>query len=155
MWSGCYRVPSPTLTGSLVRDMQLIQEVIGAGEIAISDHRSSWPSTQELLGLVTDARVGGMLSGKVGLVHFHTGSAASRLDPLWAVMEASKGAIPITQMLPTHISGRGPGLLQVSFSCLNLLIELVNEISLLCIEPCSSSCPNCIPDFLYHATKFC
>jgi hypothetical protein len=34
------------LTGSLVRDMQLIQEVIGAGEIAISDHRSSWPSTQ-------------------------------------------------------------------------------------------------------------
>ncbi|CAM6021666.1 unnamed protein product [Sphagnum balticum] len=114
MWSGCYRVPSPTLTGSLVRDMQLIQEVIGAGEIAISDHRSSWPSTQELLGLVTDARVGGMLSGKVGLVHFHTGSAASRLDPLWAVMEASKGAIPITQMLPTHISGRGPGLLQAA-----------------------------------------
>jgi hypothetical protein len=79
---------------------------------------------QELLGLLTDARVGGMLSGKVGLVHFHTGSAASRLDPLWAVMEASKGAIPITQMLPTHISGRGPGLLQVSFSCLNLLIEV-------------------------------
>ena len=46
MWSGCYRVPSPTLTGSLVRDMQLIDEVVGAGEIAISDHRSSWPSTQ-------------------------------------------------------------------------------------------------------------
>jgi len=46
MWSGCYRVPSPTLTGSLIRDLQLIEEVVGAGEIAISDHRSSWPSTQ-------------------------------------------------------------------------------------------------------------
>jgi len=53
MWSGCYRVPSPTLTGSLVRDMQLIQEVIGAGEIAISDHRSSWPSTQVGFNVLT------------------------------------------------------------------------------------------------------
>lgn len=45
MWSGCYRVPSPTITGSLIRDMVLVDEVVGAGEIAISDHRGSWPST--------------------------------------------------------------------------------------------------------------
>lgn len=51
MWSGCYRMPSPTLTGSLVRDLQLIEEVVGAGEIAISDHRSSWPTTQVFFSL--------------------------------------------------------------------------------------------------------
>jgi hypothetical protein len=27
MWAGCYRVPSPTLTGSLLRDMTLVQHV--------------------------------------------------------------------------------------------------------------------------------
>ncbi|KAG0587752.1 hypothetical protein KC19_2G188800 [Ceratodon purpureus] len=114
MWSGCYRVPSPTLTGSLIRDLQLIDEVVGAGEIAMSDHRSSWPTTQELLGLVTDARVGGMLSGKAGVVHFHTGSADSLLQPLWDVVNASKGTIPLKHMIPTHVSGRGPALLKAA-----------------------------------------
>ena len=68
---------------------------------------------QELLSLVTDARVGGMLSGKAGVVHFHTGSADSLLQPLWDVMKASRGAIPMTHMLPTHIAQRGPALLKV------------------------------------------
>ena len=72
-------------------------------------------SMQELLGLVTDARVGGMLSGKAGVVHFHTGSADSLLQPLWDVVNASKGAIPLAHMIPTHVSGRGPALLKVSF----------------------------------------
>ncbi|XP_002981941.2 uncharacterized protein LOC9634176 [Selaginella moellendorffii] len=114
MWSGCYRVPSPTLTGNLVRDLQLINEVIGAGEIAISDHRGSWPSTEELLHLVSDARVGGMLSGKAGIVHFHVGSASSLLDPLWSVFNASREAIPLTQMIPTHVSHRGPELVKAA-----------------------------------------
>lgn len=69
---------------------------------------------QELLGLVTDARVGGMLSGKAGIVHFHTGSADSMLEPLWEVLRASRGTIPMSHMLPTHVSGRGPALLKVS-----------------------------------------
>lgn len=65
--------------------------------------------------MVTDARVGGMLSGKAGVVHFHTGSADSLLQPLWDVVNASKGAIPLAHMIPTHVSGRGPALLKVIF----------------------------------------
>ena len=65
--------------------------------------------------MVTDARVGGMLSGKAGVVHFHTGSADSLLQPLWDVVNASKGTIPLKHMIPTHVSGRGPALLKVSF----------------------------------------
>ncbi|GAQ90131.1 hypothetical protein KFL_006040030 [Klebsormidium nitens] len=108
MWVGCYRVPSPTLTGSLVRDMTL---VVGAGEVAVSDHRSSWPSTAELLSLAADARVGGMLIGKRGVLHLHVGDAPSLLGPLWAVVNATGGALPMTHLLPTHVSLRGPALL--------------------------------------------
>lgn len=52
MWSGAYRVPSPTLTGSLQQDMVLVDKVIGVGEVAISDHRSSCPSFDELTRMI-------------------------------------------------------------------------------------------------------
>ncbi|KAL3701721.1 hypothetical protein R1sor_019743 [Riccia sorocarpa] len=110
MWSGCYHVPPPTLTGSLMRDMMLIEEVVGAGEIAISDHRGSWPRASELLNIISEARVGGMLSGKAGLMHAHMGQGPTMLDPLWELINISKGAIPITQFYPTHVSSRGPAL---------------------------------------------
>ena len=47
MWSGYYAVPVRTLTGSIERDLLLIDKVIGAGEIAISDHRSTQPTFDE------------------------------------------------------------------------------------------------------------
>jgi beta-aspartyl-dipeptidase (metallo-type) len=41
MYTGNYRVPPPTLTGSVQRDLAWVPEVLGVGEIALSDHRSS------------------------------------------------------------------------------------------------------------------
>eukprot|EP00475_Leptophrys_vorax_P002639 TRINITY_DN11482_c0_g1_i2.p2 TRINITY_DN11482_c0_g1~~TRINITY_DN11482_c0_g1_i2.p2 ORF type:complete len:138 (-),score=37.01 TRINITY_DN11482_c0_g1_i2:25-438(-) len=81
---------------------------IGVGELAISDHRSSWPSDDELKRIVSDARVAGMLSAKAGKVHFHVGSAPSRLDMLWRIVNST--SIPITQFYPTHMSSRGDAL---------------------------------------------
>lgn len=69
MYAGAYQVPTPTLTGDVGRDLSLIDEVIGVGEIALSDHRSSHPGTDELKRLVAHARVGGMLGGKAGIVN--------------------------------------------------------------------------------------
>ena len=40
MLTGSYRIPSPTLTGSVMRDMVLVKEVIGT-KVALSDHRCS------------------------------------------------------------------------------------------------------------------
>src|SRR4051812_8183916 len=40
LWSGGYPVPPLTLTGSIENDVLYIEEIIGAGEIAISDLRS-------------------------------------------------------------------------------------------------------------------
>ncbi|MDU4576727.1 MAG: amidohydrolase family protein, partial [Negativicoccus succinicivorans] len=41
MYVGSYEVPTPTITGSIRSDIMLIDKCIGAGEIAVSDHRSS------------------------------------------------------------------------------------------------------------------
>jgi hypothetical protein len=57
----------------MARDVTLIPEAIGVGELAISDHRGSHPSTHELTRLVADVRVAGMLSGKAGKCYFHMG----------------------------------------------------------------------------------
>jgi len=75
IYTGAYQVPPPTITGSIGRDISLIEEIIGVGEIAISDHRSSVPSTDELIRLAEHARVAGMLGSKAGVVNLHLGDA--------------------------------------------------------------------------------
>ena len=62
--TGAYQVPTPTILGDVGRDIALIDEVIGVGEVAIADHRSSCPTVDELIRLAEHARVGGMLGGQ-------------------------------------------------------------------------------------------
>lgn len=109
MWTGSYRIPIVTLIGSLQQDIILIDKIIGAGELALSDHRSSWPSKNELQQLLSDARVAGMLSGKAGVIHFHMGSAPTKLDLLWQILNET--TIPIQHMYLTHMSSRGDALI--------------------------------------------
>ena len=101
MYTGAYRIPSPTLTGSIMRDLVLIQEVIGV-KIALSDHRGSYPTTEELKRIASECRVGGMLSGKAGIVHIHMGKDPTMLNQLWEIINNTN--IPITQFLPTHMT---------------------------------------------------
>ncbi len=100
IWTGAYPIPTPTLTGDLTRDLALVEEVIGAGEIAIADHRSSSPTVQELVRLAKAVRLGGLLGGKCGLVHLHIGDAD---DPFRLIREAV-GSSELTwrQFHPTH-----------------------------------------------------
>src|SRR5699024_8008434 len=58
IYTGNYAVPTPTITGSVKDDVILIDKVIGAAEIAISDSRSGQPSLHELAKLVGESRVG-------------------------------------------------------------------------------------------------
>src|SRR3954469_382216 len=44
IYTGGYNVPPVTLTGSVRSDMLLVQEVIGAGETAVADLRSTNPN---------------------------------------------------------------------------------------------------------------
>ncbi|MGQ9847738.1 MAG: beta-aspartyl-peptidase [Bacteroidales bacterium] len=102
IYTGSYQVPTPTITGDVGRDIALIDEVIGVGEIALSDHRSSWPNTDELLRIVEHARVGGMLGGKAGIVNVHLGDQQDPFQPMYEVIERSHGMLKLTQFYPTH-----------------------------------------------------
>ncbi len=102
VWSGGYSVPPASVTGSVRNDMILINEVIGAGEMAISDFRGSQPTTAEIARIVADCYVGGSLTGKCGVTHFHMGDAARGLDPLLELCE--KHDVCIDSLYPTHIN---------------------------------------------------
>ena len=101
MYTGSYHLPSVTITGSVNRDIALIEEVIGV-KIAIADHRGSQVTFDDLARLASEARSGGMLGKKVGLVHLHVGKGQRGLRLIFDVVE--KTQIPISQFLPTHIS---------------------------------------------------
>lgn len=102
VYTGSYQVPVRTLTGNIMDDIILLEKVVGTGEIAISDHRSSQPSKKEFARIVADTRVGGILSGKAGLVNIHMGDGENRLKFLRYVLK--KTEIPAANMLPTHIN---------------------------------------------------
>jgi len=100
MFTGAYQVPTPTILGDVGRDISLIEEVIGVGEVAISDHRSSEPSVEELIRLAVHARIGGMFSGKSGIVNLHMGDRENPFNPIYQAVERSD--LLFTQFLPTH-----------------------------------------------------
>ncbi len=102
LFTGSYEIPVQTLTGSVRSDLILIDKVIGAGEIAVSDHRSSQPTFDELAGLAAECRVGGMLGGKAGILHLHLGDGKRGLELLFRIVRETE--IPPTQMVPTHIT---------------------------------------------------
>jgi beta-aspartyl-dipeptidase (metallo-type) len=100
MYTGSYQVPTPTILGDVGKDIALIEEIIGIGEIALSDHRSSCPTTDELIRLVEHARVGGMLGGKAGIANIHMGDAKNPYQPIYDAL--AKSELKITQFFPTH-----------------------------------------------------
>jgi beta-aspartyl-dipeptidase (metallo-type) len=101
LWTGGYNVPPTSITDSVRNDIMFIAEVIGAGEIAISDDRSTDPQPHELARLVKDAYVGGMLSRKAGVTHFHVGEKPGRLKPLLGLINDFN--IPPSLLYPTHV----------------------------------------------------
>ena len=107
-YTGSYHIPIKTLMGSIQDDIVLIDKIIGVGEIAVSDHRSSQPTIEELTKIAAAARVGGMLSGKAGIVIVHVGDGPGKLSMLEEIADTTE--IPITQFIPTHL-GRNPDLL--------------------------------------------
>jgi beta-aspartyl-dipeptidase (metallo-type) len=109
IFSGSYEIPPKTITGSIRSDLILIDKVVGAGEIAISDHRSSQPTFEEIARLAAECRVGGMLGGKAGVLHLHLGDGPRRLEMLFRLSHETE--IPPTQVIPTH-ANRNPGLLE-------------------------------------------
>jgi beta-aspartyl-dipeptidase (metallo-type) len=102
--TGGYHFPPVTLTGSVRDDIVHIGPVIGVGEVAISDHRSSQPTLDELLRVASDAHVAGLLTGKAGILHLHLGDGERGLEMIRAALQESE--LPARVFNPTHINRR-------------------------------------------------
>lgn len=109
IYTGSYRLPLRTITGEIMKDIMAIDKIIGIGEVAISDHRSSQPTFEEFVRAVADARVAGMLSGKAGIINIHLGDGPRKIDLLRRALKETE--IPIAQFLPTHVN-RNPELFE-------------------------------------------
>lgn len=103
-YTGGYHLPPVTLTGSVRSDLVQIGPMIGVGEVAISDHRSSQPTLDELLRVAADSHVAGLMTGKAGTLHLHVGDGARGLDLVRRALERSE--IPARVFHPTHVNRR-------------------------------------------------
>jgi beta-aspartyl-dipeptidase (metallo-type) len=105
-WGHCggYHLPPATLTGSVRADIAFVDCLIGVGEVAISDHRSSQPTLDELLRLASEAHVAGLMTGKAGIVHLHVGDGARGLDLVRRALDGSE--LPPRVFNPTHVNRR-------------------------------------------------
>ena len=100
--TGGYHLPPTTLSGTVRGDIALIDEIIGVGEVAISDHRSSQPTLDDLLRLASEAHVGGLMSGKAGIVHLHVGDGTRGLELVRQALDTSE--LPARVFNPTHVN---------------------------------------------------
>ena len=103
-YTGGYHVPPTTLTGSVRADLVFIEALLGVGEVAISDHRSSQPTFDEILRLAADAHVAGLMTGKAGILHLHLGDGPRGLDLVRRALAESE--IPARVFNPTHVNRR-------------------------------------------------
>lgn len=110
IYTGSYQVPGPTITGSIANDIILIPEILGV-KMAISDHRSSYPTKKDIINIASETRVSALISDKAGIVHVHMGDGKEAFNPILEVIEETD--IPITQFIPTHIN-RNEDLLESS-----------------------------------------
>lgn len=107
--TGHYAVPVRTLTGSIEEDLLYVDKIVGVGEVALSDHRSSQPTFEEFARLAGETRRGGILSGKAGVVNIHLGDGRRGLEFLRRLLLETE--VPPRQFLPTHIN-RNPSLFE-------------------------------------------
>ena len=101
-YTGGYHLPPTTLTGSVQSDIVFIEPVVGVGELAISDHRSSQPTLNELLKIASQAHVARLMTGKAGMLHLHLGDGERGLSLVREALQTSE--IPARTYNPTHIN---------------------------------------------------
>ncbi len=103
-WTGGYHLPPTTLTGSVRTDIACVEPVLGFGELAVSDHRSSQPTFDEVARLASECHVGGLMSGKAGVLHLHVGDGRRGLDLLRRILDETE--VPPRTLHPTHVNRR-------------------------------------------------
>ena len=127
MYTGYYGLDPIHLTESVKDDMMFIDNVLGC-KIALADIRSSYPTPLELVRLLKDIRVGGMLASKKGILHIHLGTLTDKMDVLFDLVENFE--FPIEHISPTHV-GRTKDLFEqaIKFAKLGGMIDITTGAS--------------------------
>ena len=122
MLTSNFGYPPRTMLESVLEDIVFIDKVIGC-KIAISDERGSFPTENELLKLLREVHVGGMLAGKGGILHIHLGGLETRMDILLNLVKIHH--FPIRHISPTHV-GRTKELFEqaIEFAKLGGMIDI-------------------------------
>jgi len=79
-----------------------IDQIIGVGEVAISDHRSSQPTLDEILRLAGDVHVAGLITGKAGVLHLHLGDGDRGMKLIRKALKRTE--LPARVFNPTHVN---------------------------------------------------
>jgi beta-aspartyl-dipeptidase (metallo-type) len=103
-FTGGYHLPPATLTGSIRGDIVHVDRVIGFGELAISDHRSSQPTLDEVLRVASECHVAGLMTGKAGILHLHVGDGERGLALVREALASCE--LPPRVFHPTHVNRR-------------------------------------------------
>lgn len=101
MLTGSYWLPSPTIAGTVGRDMIYIGPVIGV-KLAMADQRGPHFNAKDLATLASDVRVAALVADKPGIITVHVGVNPDGLDLIFEVIE--KHAIRADMFIPTHIN---------------------------------------------------
>jgi beta-aspartyl-dipeptidase (metallo-type) len=127
MYTGYYGIDPVYLMDTVQEDMIFIDIVLGC-KVAITDTRSSYPTDLELLRLLRQVRVGGMIGNKKGVLHLHLGGLKSKMDVLFRLVEEHE--FPIENISPTHV-GRTKELFDeaIRFAKLGGMIDITTGAS--------------------------
>jgi len=127
MFTSYFGIDPVTITGSIQDDLIFIDKVLGC-KVAISDERSSYPTTLELLRHLRDVHVGGLISGKGGIMHVHLGGQTTKMDILFELVNTYE--FPIKHISATHV-GRSKQLFDqaIEFAKMGAIIDITTGAS--------------------------
>ena len=127
MFTNYYGLPPITIMNSVQEDLVFIDKVIGC-KVAISDVRASFPTIQDMLRLLSQVHVGGMIGNKGGILHIHLGVLESAMDILFELVNTHQ--FPIRYISPTHV-GRTKTLFKqaIAFAKMGGMIDITTGAS--------------------------
>ncbi len=122
MFTGYFGLEPMHITNNVQEEMIFIDKVLGC-KIALSDVRSSYPTDLELLRLLRQVRVGGMIAKKKGILHIHLGALTTHIDSLFRIVKEHE--FPIENISPTHM-GRTKDLFEqgIEFAKLGGMVDI-------------------------------
>ena len=87
------------MSGEAAKDIFMVPECLGV-KIALGDHRSSFPTVDQVIQLLADIRLAGMISGKIGVLHVHSGNLHGEFEMFKEIVDRG---FPYSQYSPDSL----------------------------------------------------